>query len=289
MTTPTIGSTDQPFPLERPAVCVEPASAEPFELSIRVLPGWGVDLAPGAESFMSWYDPPGWTLTSVSHCCVKGPARVHGIECLEVSMLAWEPDRGLWGPDYTHTHFARLTEQEVQWLATMRTVDGTNVLYTFLDDGFDRDWGTMPRLVPGGARAAETPQGDLAIELGGPGRLGDELAAGMFTVAIGPRSFTCLRTLSLDTVSLAKQSLERQAMAEHFYAETGKLVLFRRYNGRTWKAHRTAPPGRSGQTWDQRLPDNQRLRIDNALFVHWYDCLTDVSLGIDGTAEESRP
>ena len=196
-------------------------------------------------------------------------------------MLEWEPDRQAWRPDHTHTHFARLTEQEVQWLATMRTAEGVNVLHTFLDEGFDKDWGTCPRNMPGGSHAERKADGGLAIRLAGPGRLGDELAAGMFTVEIGERAFTCLRTLGLDTVTLTKQNLERQVMAENFYTQAGKLVLFRRYNGRTWNVHRNPPPGSSGQTWDQRLPENQTLLIDDALFVHWYDCLTDVSLGID--------
>ena len=34
-------------------------------------------------------------------------------------------------------------------------------------------------------------------------------------------------------------------------------------------------------TRDQRLPDAARLAINGAVFVHWYDCLTDVSLGLD--------
>jgi len=57
------------------------------------------------------------------------------------------------------------------------------------------------------------------------------------------------------------------------------LVLFRRYNGRRW-----ATKGKgayAGPPWDERLPDNARLVINDATFVHWYDCLTNVSIGMD--------
>jgi hypothetical protein len=33
--------------------------------------------------------------------------------------------------------------------------------------------------------------------------------------------------------------------------------------------------------WDERFPDNARLVINAAMFVHWYDCLTDASIGIE--------
>ena len=280
MTVPRLGSKNQPFPRRRPELEIKPSRAKPFDLKLRLLPGWGFELKQGAEGLISWYDPPDWTITSVSHCQARGPARIHGIDCLELSILEWEPDGKGWRPDYTHTHFARLSDDEVQWLATMRTADGVNVLYTFLDEGFDRDWGTMPRCIPSGAAAEPKADGSLALKLMRPGRLGDSIAAGMFRVRVGRRTATCLRVIDLDTLTTSIEHLEQQVMSECFYTRTGRLMLFRRYNGRIWKVHRKAPPGRAGQTWDQRLPDNQRLTIDGAMFVHWYDCLTDFSMGM---------
>jgi hypothetical protein len=34
-------------------------------------------------------------------------------------------------------------------------------------------------------------------------------------------------------------------------------------------------------TWDERLPDAARLVINGIVYVHWYDCLTDTTMGID--------
>ena len=281
MTAPRIGSKRQPFPRRRPSIEVAPSSAKPFDLTLSVLPGWGIELKEGAEGLISWYDPPDWTLTSVTHCLARGPARVHGIDCVEVSMLEWEADDQGWRRNHMHTHFARVTEEEIQWLATMRMDKSRNILYTFLDDGFDRDGGAFPRRVPSGCGAEPQADGSLGLELSRPGRLGDSIAAGMFRVRVGQRSFTCLRVIGLDTLALGKDDLEKEAMTESFYSKAGRLVLFRRYNGRIWAVHRSSPPGKAGQTWDQRLPDNQRLIINGATFVHWYDCLTDVSLGIE--------
>ena len=281
MTTPRIGSKSQPFPHRRPEIEIAPSSAKPLDLKLKDLPGWGFELREGAEGLISWYDPPDWTLTCVSNCLATGPARVHGIDCLEVSMIEWEPDGEGWRKAYTHTHFVRVTEDEIQWLGTMRLADGVNILYTFLDEGFDGDWGTMPRRAAERFTSARRRPGEsLELRLEGAGRVGDNISAGMFRVRIGRRTFTCLRVFGLDTLALGKDKLEQQAMSESFYTKTGRLVLFRRYNGRIWKVHRKAPPGKEGETWDRRLPENQRLIINGAMFVHWYDCLTDVGMGI---------
>ncbi len=116
MATPRIGSKSQPFPHRRPEIEIAPSSAKPLDLKLKVLPGWGVELEEGAEGLISWYDPPDWTLTCVSNCLATGAARIHRIDCLEVSMIEWEPDGEGWRRAYTHTHFVRATEDEIQWL-----------------------------------------------------------------------------------------------------------------------------------------------------------------------------
>ena len=165
-------------------------------------------------------------------------------------------------------------------MAGMRMDKGTNILDTFLDEGFDRRWGTVRRHLPGVCEAELQADGSLTIDPARPGRAGDSIAAGMFRVRVGQRSCTCLRVLDLDTLALGKDDLEKLGMCESFYSKAGRLVLSRRYNGRIWAVHYKDAPGKAGQTWDQRIPDNQRLIVNGATFVHWYDCLTVVGLGI---------
>ena len=104
------------------------------------------------------------------------------------------------------------------------------------------------------------------------------IAAGMFRVYVGARRFTCLRSIDLELKSSGKgkESLEHTILAETFHARSGEIVLFRRYNGRLWKTQKKDSPY-AGVPWDERYPENARLTINGAVFVHWYDCLTDSS------------
>ena len=34
-------------------------------------------------------------------------------------------------------------------------------------------------------------------------------------------------------------------------------------------------PSRYGRPWSELLPGNERITINGATFVHWYDCITD--------------
>ena len=276
MQPPKIGSKRQPFPMTRPPVTIAPSRARPFTVDDKRMPGWGVALNVGAESWMSWYDPPEWKLTSVSHQRALRPAEVHGLECVEVETLDWESSDPHWRPG--HTHYARLTDDSFEWLAVSHLRNGKRVLYTFLDDGFDQDWGESRRLLKDTGSLTVCPDGThtLAVSPSQVGRV--NFGAGVFRVCVGDKTFTCLRSIELDahatSAKATKASVERTILAESFHSRSGQLILFRRYNGRLWATKGASPY--SGQTWDKRFPQNQRLTINGAVFVHWYDCLTDV-------------
>ncbi len=279
MKPPPIGSTAQPFPTVRPRITVSPSRAKPFKLDCRSITGWGVGLDVGSTGWMSWYDPPNWRLTSVSFLHAARPAEVHGIAGVEIETLDWEPPGRRWRPG--RTHFVRLTETTVEWLAQLFIRDGRRVLYTFLDEGFDRDWGESLRrpLAAGGLTVNKDGTFTLAVPPGNSSNL--TLAAGMFRVGVGDKRVTCLRVIDLlaKTSSLRHRvALERETLAESFYTRQGQVILFRRYNGRLWRAQKKSPYG--GRPWDERFPGHARLVINGAVFVHWYDCLTDVACGL---------
>jgi len=274
MNAPKPGQKSQPFPRKRPEVTIAPSRAKLFGLRSRLLPGWGVPLEPGRSGWMAWYDPPGWGLTSVSYMPATRLAEVHGVEGVEIPMLDWEPPEARWREGYTHV--ARLTDTAVQWLATSHVRKGSRVLRTFMDDGFESDWGESSRVLEDTGRLVDD-DGGFRIA-GGPDKtVHDVLAQGMFRVTVGERRFTCLRVIDLRTGVGGSGQLEREILSESFYTRRDRLVLFRRYNGRLWAIDRA---GRGGRPWDEQLPDHARLVIDGAVFVHWYDCLTDVSLAL---------
>lgn len=58
---------------------------------------------------------------------------------------------------------------------------------------------------------------------------------------------------------------------ETFIDRSGRTVLLRRYNGRLWA-------GAGAREWDRELPGNEVLTVEGVKYVHWYDCLTAVSI-----------
>jgi hypothetical protein len=61
-------------------------------------------------------------------------------------------------------------------------------------------------------------------------------------------------------------------VSEQYLDENGRTVLWRRFNKNDWGYDRY------GKLWSEMLPENERLMINGALYVHWYDCLSDYVL-----------
>lgn len=173
---------------------------------------------------------------------VTAPAEIHGVEGVEIEVTEKPVEQGA---SRIVAMYARLTDDAVGWLAVMREAGGKRVLTTFLDEGFEEDWG------------------GLVARWIGP----ETTAAGVWEVTVGERSFRCLRV-----IDVGRPPRETDVLIEAFLDERGRTVLARRYNGRLWARDRYETP------WDQRLPHARRLEIDGATFVHWYDCVTDVAL-----------
>ena len=276
------------LPARRPQIVITPSRAKPFAVDCRELPGWFCIPQLGERCVWSTYDPPDWRITGFTRIEVVRPARVHDIEGVEIEeeSIDWEPQKG-W-TKMSWQIFARLTEKTVGWLGTSRIVDGKRILNTFLDEGFDRDWGRSGRLLKDVGRVTTAADGSCALTVP-PGETGElNLGAGMSRVRVAERGFTCLRSIELRRSSAKdKASLERSILAESFYTRSGRLVLFRRYNGRLWQVEKKDSLY-GGKPWDRRFADHARLVVNGAVFVHWYDCLTDAGLGWRTPPRNSR-
>ena len=64
----------------------------------------------------------------------------------------------------------------------------------------------------------------------------------------------------------------KEEAMETYVDETGRTVLWRRFNRDDWARHHF------GQRWSEKLPENEQLMVDDTLYVHWYDCITDYIL-----------
>jgi len=266
-----------PFPVRRPVIAIRSSRAKPFAVDCRELRWWFAIPEVGQAVSAAWYDPPDWRLSSFQEGHALRPARIHDLDCVEVEVEEWPvAESSTRGPAHW-LMYGRLTDDKAQWLASMRVADGKRVLYTFLDEGFDEDWGEAPRRMED--RGAYVKQQDGSFKRR-RGRVSPEgIGAGMFRVQIAQRSFTCLRVLD---GGLAPS--ETETLVEAYVNKKGRTVLFRRYNGRLWAIG--GGSGYDGLPWDQRFPDHQRIVIDRVTFVHWYDCLTDIACGISPAAKD---
>ena len=162
--------------------------------------------------------------------------------------------------------WGRLTDTEVEWLGVERLApDGTRKLDTFLDDGFELDWGACPRHVEAGEWLVEEPNGSLKRRPASPAVFAD----GVFAVRVGSRTFNCTRVVEME-----KEATELDVIVIAYVDNGGRTVLFRRYDGDRRVPHDGSPPRRD------LLPDADRLVIDGMTFVHSYDYLTAAACGV---------
>ena len=263
MSTRRQGVKRQPFPGRRPEIRITESRAQPFAIDCRELRWWFGLPEIGDCTLWATYDPPEWRLSGVTEMDAQGPAEIHGLEGVEVEVNQWEPETG-WQLS-TWTMYGRLTEDAVQWLATVRLEGDQLRLYTLMDEYFDQNWGSASRRIEDRGRFALQEDGSFQQQNQSPEALG----AGMYSLRIGDRKFTCLRVLDVE-----EEPAEEGILVEAFLTRQGRTVLFRRYNGRLWGKSHGRPP------WDEALPDHARLVIDGVVFVHWYDCLTGLACGI---------
>lgn len=253
-----------PFPDQRPSLHIVKKSGECFAVDCPELRWWfGV---PKLEDRTTWalYDGPDWRLSSVTRLQTVGTCSVHDIAGVEICVDEWDP-AGEWRHGVWTMH-AHLTPERVGWLAVARRTDNGCSIRTFLDGGFDTDWGETGRLIEDRGRFKSEGQNvyrQTSMDA-------EALGCGLYTVTVGAQSFECLRVLDPGQ----EEASEKGILVEAFITRHGRTILFRRYNGRLWGIglESTRSP------WDEQLPANQRIVIDGVTYVHWYDCLTHLAL-----------
>lgn len=288
---------ERPFPLLRPEIRIEPSAEKPFRVDFRELAWWFSVPVVGDEVRWADYEYPvaidaPWKLCSTVSSVARGPAVIHGRKCVEIECTerCFDTERctehcfdnaGLIRsstPRSTRRQKPRiwgcLAEGSVEFVAVeTESPDGTRELSTFLDEGFDDDWGpAIPRALEDCGHLRQLADGSFS---GGSDR-DSIVAAGVFEVHVDDRSFTCLRVFETDP-----GATETDDLIEAYVTREGRTLLLRRHNGNRW-GKRDAPPQDwgTGLTWTEDLPGAGRVVVDGVTYVHWYDCLTDVACGI---------
>lgn len=261
------------FPGTRPGIVVERLAAKATPVDIRELTWWFV--VPELHDEVRWaeYQPvqggSTWRLTATTAMKAARPAVLHDRDCVEVEVdETQETVDGLLIATSTDRHtkvWGRLTDTEVEWLGVERLAPGgTRKLDTFLDDGFELDWGACPRHVEVGEWLVQEPNGSLKRRPDSPAVFAD----GVFAVQVGNRTFNCTRVVEME-----KKATELDVVIVAYVDNGGRTVLFRRYDGDRRVPHDGSPPRQD------LLPDADRLVIDGMTFVHSYDYVTARACG----------
>ena len=264
-----------PFPTVRSDIVVERLATKASPIDMRELTWWFVVPALGDEVRWAEYQPTGvgmeWRLTRSTVMRTARPAVIHDRDCVEIEVdEASYPVDGLLVPPPAGCHtkvWGRLTETEVEWVAVERASnDGTRVLDTFLDDGFEQDWGACPRRIEAGEWLVAAADGSFGRRPGVPAVFAD----GVYTVHVGEGAFTCTWVVEME-----KDASELDVVVVAYVDANGRTLLFRRYDG----SRRV--PGES-QRREDLLPHADRLVIDGMTFVHSYDYIAAAACGNDG-------
>lgn len=257
------GAQSQPFPVRRPGITITPSKVPPFEVDCRELRWWFAVPEVGNRTMWAMYDPPDWKISNVTDMQAVRPARIHDLDGVEINVDEWEPGKG-WTPSIW-TMYTRLTEEAAEWLAAAHAGGGKLRFTSYLDEEFGVIWYNQPRRLADSGRYDLQRDGSFILAEGSR----SEIGGGIFEVSIGAAEFTCLRV-----IDLFGDLAETGGLMEAYITQEGRTVIGRRYNGRTWNLEDYKTP------WDERFPDNQQMVINGVKYVHWYDCLTGLGVGI---------
>ncbi|MDD6034258.1 MAG: sigma-70 family RNA polymerase sigma factor [Oscillospiraceae bacterium] len=265
---PKGGNTMQKIPDTLPAYTIEPSSLPPFPIRWEELMGWF--LVPKLGESLSWgiYDYPSRRCSCLFEMAVTGKARVHGIEGVEITAVETpfdgSPEKDVIAARKLERRFvAQLTDTHCRYLAASYRDGDTTAYITFLDgEPFTKNWGFGENNC--GNEVQLAPKGDIRRE-GSIVTTADKAflldVVGRYVVTIGGRSYDTICVMDIETYD--------DGMAtEQFLDQSGRTVLWRRFNRNDWKAQQY------GGRWTELLPDMERLTVNGETYVHWYDCIT---------------
>ena len=248
-----------------PPYTIVSGAQPPFSVRWEELQGWF--LVPRLGEKLSWgmYDMPSRKCSSIYHIQATGKARVHGIEGVELT--AAEDSRLGGRDDIQRTFVAQLTETHCRYLAALRTDDGVRNYLTFLDgEEFMLNWGygtdncgkevdlSQKGLIRRDGSTVAAGNGEFLLDI-----------VGRYTVTISKKAYDTVCVMDIESPGCG-------VITEQFLDQSGRTILWRRYNRDDWAFDRY------GKLWSVQLPENDRLIVNGVTYVHWYDCITDYIL-----------
>ena len=228
------------------------------------LMGWFIIPRIGEKACWAIYDYPAKTRSEAYDLSCTRPARIHGVEGVEIELQETLPDGT---PGYTSLAAAQLTDTHCRYLAECSIVDGVRDVCTFLDDAFaarlaigEDNSGTEIHL----ARKNVIVPTENGYSCAEAGPVFD--VTGRFEVTVGARTFDTARITYIET------DANGAILCEYYVDANGRCVLDRRFNADDWKISYYK------ENWREKLPENEVIFLNGAPFVHWYSCISDYVL-----------
>ena len=251
------------FPEFLPEYKIEKSDQAPFP--VRWEENLGMFIIPRVGEKISWamYDFPARNLTGLDEVEGVSKAVVHGVEGVEITSVWHDPNAK--PPDRTeHSYVIQMTDTHIRYLAERYLKNGVRHYLTFLDgDEFLDEWGMGENNC--GKEIDLKPKGQIRRD-GSTVTCGQSKEAldvvGRYTLTLAGKAY--------DTICV--MFLEDDVATEQYLDQKGRTILWRRFNRDDWALDRYK------QRWTEKLPENERITINGATFVHWYDCITDYIL-----------
>ncbi len=250
------------FPLTEPVIRIELTDRQAQAVAAEAPYGNFPSLLAGSEAVFADYDYPSRALKAVSHTAVRGPIQIAGENALRYDAASFTKDgklEGFWRPHYR--------------------IDGSKALYCAKE--FGECESALTPVLPDNPNWGESqPEWeDLVLAPGSSispagGRPGFEVDSCLWTVQIGRRSFECLRRLTGgDLVQCAwPEEPVGNTATEEFFLPDGRLLLWRRYNGPSWRSKK------SGSYEALAKANTPILTSFGQKYLLWYDQIPDYAL-----------
>lgn len=233
---------------------------EPFAVKCNELMGWLI--IPRLKERLEWalYDFPSKKQTEKVKLEVVGKAVVHDIEGVEIVANQYNSSCKS-NEAFKRRFVAQLTDTHCRFLAEGHKNNGVNYFYTFLDDNeFTKNWGY------GDDNCGK--ETDLSAK-GIVKRNGDNITSNSKATDIVGRYTVEINGKVYDTVCLMDiEAYDENVVTEQYIDKNGRTVLWRRFNANDYKFEKY------NQLWSEKLPKNEKIKVNDKIYVHWYDCIS---------------
>jgi hypothetical protein len=139
------GVQSHPFPPTRPDIRIVESSQKIDQIDCLELRWWFAVPQLGDHTMWASYEADTLELASVTDMVAMVPARIHRVDCVEIQVNEWS-GREDWpigfAPGFV---YGKIEQEETKWIAVIAKKGDAKVFSTFVDEGFEENWGRSDR------------------------------------------------------------------------------------------------------------------------------------------------